>query len=153
MSPATDLLSPAADVIAAPAPPLDEPRRGEDVFGYIHRVQWVPSIVVLYRSCSAPPTRIRKVTSRRGWRRPTKRRAPTPAAAREHHHRALHAHPIYQDEVVASRDAQVDPRSRRGIEPWTLGALAGFLLDRARGARSRASCPGCRATSSRAPSS
>ena len=43
--------------------------------------------------------------------------------------RALLAHPIYEDEVVAFADAQVDPAIRRRIEPWTLGALAHFLRE------------------------
>ena len=42
---------------------------------------------------------------------------------------ALLAHPVYDDEVVAFADAEVDPAVRRRIEPWTLGELARFLLD------------------------
>src|SRR5215204_5497891 len=44
--------------------------------------------------------------------------------------RALHAHPIFPDEVVAFADAQVDPAVRARIEPLTVGELARFLLDR-----------------------
>src|SRR6185436_8724910 len=42
---------------------------------------------------------------------------------------ALLAHPVYDDEVVAFADAEVDSAVRQRIEPWTLGELARFLLD------------------------
>jgi ethanolamine ammonia-lyase large subunit len=42
---------------------------------------------------------------------------------------ALLAHPIFDDEVSAYADAIVDAAVRRGIEPWTMGRLARFLLD------------------------
>jgi ethanolamine ammonia-lyase large subunit len=45
--------------------------------------------------------------------------------------RSLLAHPIFQDEVVAFADAQVDPVVQARIERWTLGELVRFLLDRA----------------------
>jgi ethanolamine ammonia-lyase large subunit len=44
--------------------------------------------------------------------------------------RALLAHPIYQDEVVAFADAQIDASVQTRIERWTLGELVRFLLDR-----------------------
>jgi ethanolamine ammonia-lyase large subunit len=44
--------------------------------------------------------------------------------------RALLAHPIFQDEVVAFADAQVDRAVQARIERWTLGDLTRFLLDR-----------------------
>ena len=48
---------------------------------------------------------------------------------------ALLAHPIFEDEVVAFADARVDVEARRAIEPWTMGHLVRFLLDRIRGRR------------------
>jgi ethanolamine ammonia-lyase large subunit len=44
--------------------------------------------------------------------------------------RALLAHPIFQDEVVAFADAQVDAAVQARIAGWTLGELARFLIDR-----------------------
>jgi len=43
--------------------------------------------------------------------------------------RALLAHPIFQDEVVAFADAQVDREVQGRIERWTVGELARFTLD------------------------
>jgi ethanolamine ammonia-lyase large subunit len=43
---------------------------------------------------------------------------------------ALLAHPVFQDEVVAFADAQVDAAAQRRIERWTVGELVRFLLDR-----------------------
>ena len=63
---------------AAPAPlSVGDAKEGEDLFAWLDarprrlRRREVP------RSCSAPPTPIKKATRRRGWRRPTRRRAPT----------------------------------------------------------------------------
>ncbi|HEY6361024.1 MAG TPA: ethanolamine ammonia-lyase subunit EutB [Vicinamibacterales bacterium] len=43
---------------------------------------------------------------------------------------ALLAHPIFQDEVVAFADACVEVDARRALEPWKMGQLVRFLLDR-----------------------
>lgn len=43
---------------------------------------------------------------------------------------ALLAHPIFEDPVVAFADARVDADLRRSIEPWTMGQLVRFLVDR-----------------------
>ena len=44
--------------------------------------------------------------------------------------RSLLAHPIFQDEVVAFADAQVEPAVLARIERWTFAELVRFLLDR-----------------------
>jgi ethanolamine ammonia-lyase large subunit len=44
--------------------------------------------------------------------------------------RSLLAHPIFQDEVVAFADAQVDAAVQARIAGWTVGELARFVIDR-----------------------
>jgi ethanolamine ammonia-lyase large subunit len=43
--------------------------------------------------------------------------------------RALRAHPIFADAVVAFADAHVDATTQQRLDPWTLRELARFLLD------------------------
>ena len=116
---------------AAPAPlSVGDVKEGEDLFAWLTRVHGAYD-PVKYRQLLGAANPYKEGDESQGL-------AAADEASRANSRRllanttigALHAHPIFQDEVVAFADAQVDPVVRARIEPWTLGELARVLLDR-----------------------
>ena len=130
MSPATDLLSPAADVIAAPAPPLDEPRRGEDLLRYIDRVAGRFDLG-LYRRILGAANEWKEGDAAQGVAAPddaSRRHARTLLARTRIGD--LDAHPVFEDDVSRYIASAVDPVAKQRIAGWTLGEWKEFLLTR-----------------------
>jgi ethanolamine ammonia-lyase large subunit len=104
-------------------------RDGEDVFAWLDRVHGGFDVVT-YRQVLGAANPYKEGDAAEGV-------AAADEASRESARRllaatrigALLAHPVFEDEVVAFADRQVDPAVRRRLEPWTMGELAGFLLD------------------------
>jgi ethanolamine ammonia-lyase large subunit len=127
------LFAGASSSVQAPTTPrkvsIPDARNGEDVFAWLDRVHGGYD-VVKYRQVLGAANPYKEGDDAQGL-------AAADDASRENSRRllanttirSLLAHPIYQDEVITFADARVDTTSRRRIEPWTLGALARFLLD------------------------
>jgi ethanolamine ammonia-lyase large subunit len=116
-----------------PNPPegssIADVRDGEDIFGWLDRVHGGFD-VGRYRQVLGAANPYKEADEAAGV-------AAADEASREGARRllaatrigSLLAHPIFEDEVVAFADRQVDPAVRRRLEPWTMGELVRFLLD------------------------
>jgi ethanolamine ammonia-lyase large subunit len=102
---------------------------GEDVFAWLTRVHGGYD-VVKYRQVLGAANPFKEGDDAQGL-------AAADEASRENSRRllaataigSLVAHPIFEDEVIAFADMQVDEGVRRRLERWTLGDLARFLAD------------------------
>jgi ethanolamine ammonia-lyase large subunit len=124
--------------IGAAQPPTTDPSKrvsiagvndGEDVFAWLNRVHGGYD-VVKYRQVLGAANPFKEGDDAQGL-------AAADEASRESSRRLLSAtsigsllaHPVFEDEVVAFADMQVDERVRRRLERWTLGELARFLVE------------------------
>src|SRR5262245_46051474 len=117
-----------ANAIAAVS--VEAVRPGEDLFAWIERVHGSFD-VARYRQLLGAANPFKEGDALQGL-------AAADQRSRENARRlleqttvaALLAHPIFDDDVVAFADAGVDTNARRALEPWKMGQLVRFLLDR-----------------------
>jgi ethanolamine ammonia-lyase large subunit len=108
---------------------IGDVKEGEDLFAWLNRVHGGYDVVT-YRRALGAANPFKEGDDAQGL-------AAADEDSRENSRRllanttirALTAHPIFDDEVVAFADAQVDAGVRARIERWTLRELARFLVD------------------------